>query len=86
MISSTRASFRKRLAALPPDVRALAIKSYRMWRYNPQHHSLHFKKVGPFWSARINDNVRALAVRDGERVSWWWIGPHDEYKRLIKQG
>ena len=86
MISSTKASFRKRFNALPREAQALAIKTYRLWRRDPWHHSLHFKKVGRYWSARVDYNIRALAVRQGEQVSWFWIGPHDEYERLIRQG
>jgi hypothetical protein len=34
--------------------------------------------------ARINDAYRALAVREGDVFYWFWIGPHDQYERLIK--
>ena len=44
-----------------------------------------FKKVGKLWSVRVGINHRALAVEDGADFIWVWIGPHDEYKRLIKQ-
>jgi hypothetical protein len=46
---------------------------------------LHFKKAGIFGSARVGINYRALAVEDGSDFIWVWIGPHDEYERLIKQ-
>jgi hypothetical protein len=29
---------------------------------NPRHPSLHLKKVGRFWSARVGSRYRALAV------------------------
>ncbi len=48
------------------------------------HPSLHFKKVGKFWSVRIGLNHRALAVGDGEDYMWVWIGTHDEYEKVIK--
>ena len=38
---------------LPPDVQLLADKSFAHLSDNPRHPSLHFKKVGRFWSARI---------------------------------
>jgi hypothetical protein len=39
-----------------------AQKSYQLWKENPLHPSLHFKKVGKnLWSARITDGYRALA-------------------------
>jgi len=47
--------------------------------------SLHFKKIGDLWSARIGINYRAVAVEDGADFIWVWIGPHDEYQRMSKQ-
>ena len=85
MISSTKRSFRKRFTGLPPEVRRLARKNFKLWRRDPQHSSLHFKKVGSFWSARIGSNYRALAIVTHEKAEWFWIGAHDEYERLIKQ-
>jgi hypothetical protein len=38
---------------LPENVRVLADKNYALLKENPQHPSLHFKKVGRFWSTRI---------------------------------
>jgi hypothetical protein len=52
---------------------------------DPQHPSLHFKNVGRFWSARVDARYRALAVRDGEDLVWFWIGDHDSYERLIRR-
>ena len=49
-------------AKLPENVRALADKNYTLLKENPQHPSLHFKKVGRFWSVRIGLRYRALAV------------------------
>jgi len=34
---------------------------------------------------RAGPHHRALAVEDGEDFIWVWIGPHDEYERIIKQ-
>jgi len=53
---------------------------------NSTHPSLHFKKVGGLWSARVNREIRALAVPDGGDFIWFWIGDHREYDRLIKMG
>jgi hypothetical protein len=84
MRSSTTPSFRKRLGGLPPHIRKLAKKNFRLWLRDPHHPSLHFKKVGAFWSARVGSDFRALAIiRDGD-AEWFWIGPHDEYERLLK--
>ena len=84
MKSSTTPSFRKRLRALPPAVRRVAHKNFELWLRDPHHPSLHFKKVGTFWSARVGGDFRAPAmIRDGE-AEWFWIGPHDEYDRLLQ--
>ena len=84
MTSSTKKSFRSRLAALPPEVRALARKNFRLWLRDPRHPSIHFKPVGRFWSARVGSDFRALATMSGDCVEWFWIGSHDEYERIIR--
>ncbi len=84
MKSSTKKSFRSRLAALPVEVRALAYKNFRLWLRDPYHPSIHFKPVGRFWLARVGSDFRALAIVNGENVVWFWIGLHDEYKRVIR--
>lgn len=69
---------------LPETVQRLARKNFELLKADPQHPSLHFKKVGRFWSARVGLTYRALAVEDGGDFIWVWIGTHDEYERLIK--
>lgn len=83
MKSSTTRKFRELFAALPENVRQLARKQYLVWRSNPQHPSLHFKKIGSLWSVRINLEFRALGIEDGGTLYWFWIGNHKEYDRLI---
>ncbi|RRJ94724.1 hypothetical protein Ga0100231_010590 [Opitutaceae bacterium TAV4] len=84
MKSSTTPSFRKALAGLPAEIRRLARKNFKLWLYNPRHPSLHFKRIGRFWSARVGDDFRALAMVKGEVIEWFWIGSHAEYDRLLK--
>jgi hypothetical protein len=67
-------------------VRRQARVAYRLFRENPQHPSLHFRQVHPtrpIYSARISRSYRALGVREGATVVWFWIGSHDDYERLI---
>lgn len=52
---------------------------------NSSHPSLQFKRAGDFWVARVDRNHRAVALWDGEDFLWMWIGPHDEYMRIINQ-
>jgi len=69
--------------ALPHEVQVLADKAYLLLKQNPYHPSLHFKKVGSYWSARIGGHHRALAVQASDGFIWFWIGTHAEYDRLI---
>lgn len=61
----------------------LADRGYARLKRNPQHPSLHFKKIGRFWSVRVGLHYRALAVEDQEDLVWFWIGHHSEYDDLI---
>jgi len=76
--------FRTRFDNLPVAVQVVAKKNYDLLKTNPSHPSLHFKKVGNFWSVRIGITHRALAVKDGQDFIWVWIGSHDEYEQMIK--
>ena len=69
--------------ALPADLQELASKNFQLLRRDPTHPSLHFKKVGRFWSARVGIHFRALAVEESSTLVWFWIGPHQDYERLI---
>jgi mRNA-degrading endonuclease RelE of RelBE toxin-antitoxin system len=68
---------------LPAEVRELANKNYELLKQNPQHPSLHFKKMGRLWSVRVGRSYRALAVQDGDDLVWFWVGSHADYDRLI---
>jgi hypothetical protein len=70
---------------LPGSVQKVSKKSFELLKTNPLHPSLHFKKVGKFWSVRAGINHRALAVEDGEDFIWVWIGTHNEYERMTKE-
>jgi hypothetical protein len=50
----------------------------------PASRSLHLKKVGRFWSARVGLRYRALAIEVDEDLLWFWIGSHADYDRLIR--
>ena len=68
---------------LSPQTRQLADEAYALMKRDSRHPSLHLKKVGRFWSARVGAHHRVLAVQDGADLVWFWIGRHDEYDRLI---
>jgi hypothetical protein len=81
----TTARFRISLARLPEPIQRLARENFDLLKQNPDHPSLHFKKIGTLWSARVGINYRAIATEDGPDFIWLWIGPHDEYERLIRR-
>lgn len=56
------------------------------WSMQPtrsSHPSLHFKKVGMFWSSRVGLHYRALAIEAEQDLVWFWIGSHAEYDKLV---
>jgi len=69
--------------ALPTPVQELADKVFALLRANPRHPSLHFKKVGRFWSARVGLRHRAIGVGSPDGVLWFWIGNHADDSRLF---
>jgi hypothetical protein len=88
MTSSVTQEFRQRLAQLPDAVHEQAARAYTLWRSNPYHNSLQFKRVSqrqPIYSVRIGLGYRALGWRAGEHVYWFWIGSHAEYDELLRR-
>ena len=76
-------SFWEAYDKLPQNIRALADRSYALLKSNPRHPSLQLKRVGRFWSVRIGDRYRALAVEADPGLLWFWIGSHADYDALI---
>jgi hypothetical protein len=71
-------------SALPETARGLADKNFALLKQNPQHPSLHFNKVGRYWSARVGHRYRALAVEADGDLLWFWIGSHADYDALLR--
>jgi hypothetical protein len=71
---------------LPSEIQEQARQAYRLFRENPAHPSLHFKKVSdrePIFSARVTINFRVVGLLEGGLMTWFWIGNHEEYDRLV---
>jgi hypothetical protein len=86
MKSETLPSFWNAYHQLDDETRRRACKAFHLWRDNPFHPSLHFKCVNSeedVWAVRITRGYRALGILDGNTVTWFWIGGHDAYERLI---
>jgi hypothetical protein len=77
-------AFWEAYAKLPENVRVLADKNYALLKQNPQHPSLHFKKVNRYWSVRVGLRYRALAIENNDDLVWFWIGSHAHYDTLIR--
>jgi hypothetical protein len=78
--------FRAALQELPGQVRAQARVAYRLFQSDPHHPGLHFKPVRrSVYSVRIGRDYRALGVRNGDELTWFWIGSHADYDRLLDQ-
>lgn len=74
--------------ALSESVREQARKAYQLFRENPAHPSLQFKKVsdrGPVYAARVTLGYRAMGVLTGGEIVWFWIGSHAAYDRLLRE-
>jgi hypothetical protein len=72
--------------ALPAEIQELAVKNYRLWRQDPHHRSLHFRRLKGSedrFSVRVGDHYRALGRLTAETMTWVWIGAHSEYDRLV---
>ena len=69
---------------LPENVRKLADKNFKLLKTNPQHPSLHFKKIREYRSVRVGLGYRALAVELEGGLLWFWIGTHAEYDDLVE--
>lgn len=86
--SKTTARFRKAFKALPATIQRQARAAYQRFRSDPSHPSLRFKpvhKTQPIYSVRVNLNYRALGVKEGEAIIWFWIGDHEDYDELLKR-
>lgn len=78
--------FRSCFARLPEQVRAQARRAYQLWGHNPFHPSLRFKKIHGsenLYSVRVGIDWRALGLLERDMMTWFWIGSHAEYDRLV---
>jgi hypothetical protein len=69
---------------LPPEIREAARKAYRLFRDNARH--LQLKKVhdrDPIYAVRVTLGYRALGLLDDDEITWFWIGTHAGYDRLL---
>jgi hypothetical protein len=83
VIGKTQRRFWKHFDALPPGVQKLAREKYALWKRDPRHPSLHFEeRRNGICVVRIGDHDRALGLREGDVIGWFWIGTHEEYNNF----
>jgi hypothetical protein len=71
--------------ALPENIQNLARTSFKTLKSDLRHPSLHLKKVGRYWSARVGLHYRAIGISVDQGLLWIWIGNHSEYDSLIRE-
>ncbi len=84
MIHFASPSFWSAYDSLPNYVQHVADQNYKTLKSNSKHPSLHFKKIGRYWSVRVGIRYRALAVEMEDGLLWFWIGSHADYDKLVK--
>ena len=86
MKSRVTEDFLTLFAKLPTEIQVRARKNYRLWRQDPSHPSLQFKRIhakDPIYSIRVGRSWRALGLLEGDTIYWFWIGSHSDYDSLI---
>jgi hypothetical protein len=86
--SHVTAEFRRLFQDLPAEVQRHARETYQLWKVNPGHPGVQFKRVHPrqpIYSVRIGIDWRAVGLRQGDTVIWFWIGSHAQYDGLLKR-
>ena len=77
-------AFWKLYEKLPSMVQELADKNFELLKADPKHPSLHLKKAGTYWSARVGMKYRVLGTEIDEGMLWFWIGTHADYDKMLE--
>jgi len=87
-VKSTRGpTFNDLFWRMPGDVQRQAAKAYQLFRKDPFHPSLQFKRLkgSSMWSVRIGSHYRAMGRRiSPDEIDWIWIGSHSEYDTFLQ--
>ncbi|MGH2515632.1 MAG: hypothetical protein ACRDHP_08250 [Ktedonobacterales bacterium] len=68
-------------------MRKQAQQAYQQFQRDPFYPGLNFEEVDRqrnLWSARITRGYRVMGYREDGEITWFWIGSHREYEKLIK--
>jgi hypothetical protein len=86
MKSQTVPLFWQLYRKLAKEIRQQAKKAYRLFRTNPAHPGLHFHRLEThpeLWSVRVTRDYRAVGALQGDTITWFWIGNHEEFDRTF---
>jgi hypothetical protein len=64
----------------------LRAKRIQLFSQNPKQPSLRYKHVQAMpsvYSVRIGLGYRALGIVSGNDITWFWIGSHADYTKVI---
>lgn len=76
------------LKALPEDVRQLAKEAYDLFKNDPNHLTLHFKRLvsdPDLCSVRVKRDYRAVGLVEGDHIYWGWIGSKHDFEKRFKK-
>lgn len=82
MRSRALPSFWQHYRQLPSHIQKLADKKFALFKVNPHHPSLGFKKKGEVFTVEVGRRYRALARQKENDYYWFWIGTHEEYNNF----
>jgi hypothetical protein len=85
LISSTTSRFWKLFSHLPTEAQDLAVEKYELFKQTPFHPSLGFQQKGRVWTVEIGRSYRAIASRSEDHLTWFWIGSHEDYNRVLNR-
>lgn len=86
MRSETVDRFWQLYHALPAPIRQAAREAYRQFAIDPSHPGLHFHKLEghpDVWAVRIIRDYRAVGLKEGDTVTWFWVGSHQDFNRTF---
>jgi hypothetical protein len=68
-------------------LRTALAKTIKSGNDNQIHQDFIIKRVNdrlPIYSVRIGMDYRAIGILKNDTITWFWIGKHDEYERILK--
>ncbi len=57
-------------------------RKFALFKSNPRHPSLGFKKKGGVYTVDIGRSYRAIARERSGKYYWFWIGTHEDYNNF----